>query len=154
MAFWKWWTVFVLTVFLAAFAEFQVGISHYLLTVDVTYLSVFILLMFLLCNGFISYFSFLVQFYSTKISEQSLKPLWFISDAMLSIGMVGTLVGFMMVLGNAFNIDTASAEQMKKVIAEVASGISVALITTLTGLVCSILLKVQLVLLDSDNEKL
>lgn len=154
MAFWKWWTVFVLTIFLAAFTEAYVGISHYLFVVDVTYLSLFIIALFLLCNGFISYFSFLIQFYEQKISESSLKPLWFMSDVVLSIGMVGTLIGFMMVLGNAFDIASVSAEQMKKVISEVASGISVALITTLTGLICSIILKMQLVLLDDDNEKL
>ena len=151
---WKWWTIFVILAFVSIFMELYISISHYLFVVDITYLSFLIVLLFLVSNSFLAYFSYSIQYKKTKISETALKPLWFTSDAMLSLGMVGTLIGFMMVLGNALDIDAVTSDELKKVIAEVASGLSVALITTLTGLICSIILKIQLVLLDVDNENL
>ena len=42
---------------------------------------------------------------------------------------------------------------MKRVIGTLASGMGIALLTSLCGLVSSILLKFELVLLDAENEK-
>ena len=68
--------------------------------------------------------------------------------------MVGTLIGFLIVLIAGFaDIDTSNADNMKKVIGTIATGMGVAIITTLTGLVCSLLTKLQLVMLDGENEK-
>ena len=74
---------------------------------------------------------------------------WFTSDAVLSVGMVGTLFGFLLVLGSAFTeIDTASTESMTEAIGVLASGMSTALVTSLVGLISSLWLKLQLVILE------
>jgi len=74
---------------------------------------------------------------------------WFISDALLSLGMIGTLIGFLIVLGQAFtDIDPSNIESMTNAISVLASGMSTALITTLTGLSFSLWLKLQLVILE------
>ena len=66
--------------------------------------------------------------------------------------MVGTLVGFLIVLTSTFtSIEGYTPEELKTVIGELASGMGIALITSLTGLLSSIILKFQLVLLDSDG---
>ena len=66
--------------------------------------------------------------------------------------MVGTLVGFLVVLTTTFtNITGYTPEELKDVIGALASGMGIALITSLTGLLSSIVLKFQLVLLDSDG---
>ena len=73
---------------------------------------------------------------------------WFASDAVLSIGMVGTLFGFLMVLGQSFtDIDTSSVESMTDAIGILATGMSTALVTSLVGLIASLWLKLQLVIL-------
>jgi biopolymer transport protein ExbB/TolQ len=64
--------------------------------------------------------------------------------------MVGTLFGFLMVLGQSFSeIDTSSTESMTAAISLLATGMSTALVTSLVGLIASLWLKLQLVVLDS-----
>ena len=75
---------------------------------------------------------------------------WFMSDAVLSLGMIGTLVGFLMVLGQAFlDVDPSNIESMTNAIELLAVGMSTALVTTLVGLSTSLWLKLQLVILES-----
>ena len=155
MAFWKWWTVFVLTFFAAAYAQITVGVFNYLIEMDVSRLSLVSICLFLFANGYVSYYSYQVQFYKTKIDEMRLRPLWFCTEALLAIGMIGTMIGFLIVLMTAFeNIDVSDAAGMKEIIGYVASGMGVALLTTLTGLITSNILKFQLILLEADNAKI
>ena len=50
---------------------------------------------------------------SKKMVGQDNNMSWFLSDAVLSLGMVGTLFGFLLVLDSAFTeIDTSSTESM------------------------------------------
>ena len=66
--------------------------------------------------------------------------------------MIGTLLGFLMVLTSAFtDVDTSDVEAMQEVIGQLATGMGTALLTSLVGLISSTLLKVQLVMLDTAN---
>jgi hypothetical protein len=79
-------------------------------------------------------------------------PTWFIADAVMSIGMVGTLLGFLIVLTSAFeNVDTSDTQAMQDVIGQLASGMGTALLTSLMGLISSVILKFQLVMLEANN---
>ncbi len=152
MVFWKWWTTIVVCVVLIGIAETQIGISHYLLVQDGTKISILILTILLSCSLFVGYKSYIKQFKNRVVTQSSVEPIWFFSDAVLSIGMVGTLVGFLIVLTTTFsNITDYSPEELKNIIGTLASGMGIALITSLTGLLSSILLKFQLVLLDGES---
>ena len=60
--------------------------------------------------------------------------------------MVGTVTGFLYMLGTAFeNIDITDATTLQDALASMAKGMSTALYTTLTGLIASLIIKVQLV---------
>ena len=86
---------------------------------------------------------------SKKMVGQYNNMSWFLSDAVLSLGMVGTLFGFLIVLDSAFTeIDTSSTESMTEAIGVLASGMSTALVTSLVGLLSSLWLKLQLVILE------
>jgi len=156
MAFWKWWTVFVLTVIGIIILDGKADLPHYLFVIDVTYLSFIILTTFTCCTLLIGYYNYCVQFKPIdRYPDTKFNLLWFTSEAMLGLGMIGTLIGFYIVLSTGFaELDTSSADQMKKTIASVASGMGIAIITTLTGLCCSLATKLQLVLLESENEKI
>lgn len=66
--------------------------------------------------------------------------------------MVGTLVGFITVLSTAFgDVDAANPEQLKQILSVIATGMGTALVTTLVGLVSSLILKTQLVQLEEAN---
>ena len=68
---------------------------------------------------------------------------WFVSDLCLTIGMVGTVVGFITMLGGFFTVDFGDPATLQALIKDLGSGMSVSLYTTLVGLVCSALLKIQ-----------
>ena len=69
---------------------------------------------------------------------------WFISDFVLTIGMIGTVSGFLIMLTGAFaGVDIGDEEAMKSVLEKMSKGMSTALYTTLFGLICGCLLKIQ-----------
>jgi hypothetical protein len=75
---------------------------------------------------------------------------WFLSDAVLSIGMVGTLSGFLVVLYSTFQgLDPSNTDSMRTAIETLASGMGTALLTSLVGLIASLIMKYQLVTLES-----
>lgn len=154
MVFWKWWTTIVVCVVLLVIAETNISISNYLFVLDSTKISLIILTILVACSAFIGYKAYKKQFRQREVTQKSVEPIWFFSDAVLSIGMVGTLVGFLIVLTTTFsNITDYSPEELKNIIGTLASGMGIALITSLTGLLSSILLKFQLVLLDGESNE-
>ena len=68
---------------------------------------------------------------------------WFTSDLCLSIGMMGTVIGFIMMLGGFASVDINDMATVQGLIKGLGVGMSTALYTTLTGLICSALLKIQ-----------
>jgi ABC-type Fe3+ transport system permease subunit len=68
---------------------------------------------------------------------------WFASDLCLSIGMVGTVIGFITMMSGFGDIDVTNMTTVQDMIKSLGSGMSTALYTTLVGLVCSALLKIQ-----------
>ena len=77
---------------------------------------------------------------------------WFASDIVLSLGMVGTIVGFMVMLHGTFRkIDVADMESVRLVLAAMSSGLYTALSTTLLGLVASVIIKCQISVIDPED---
>ena len=61
---------------------------------------------------------------------------WFFSDSVISLGMVGTIIGFIYMLFSVFSsIDISDSAKMTEVLAEMSIGMSTALLTTLVGLI-------------------
>ncbi|MEE3328348.1 MAG: MotA/TolQ/ExbB proton channel family protein [Myxococcota bacterium] len=74
----------------------------------------------------------------------------FVSDLLLKLGLVGTVVGFILMLIPVGEMDSFDPKLMQAMLAAMSGGMSVALYTTLAGLVTSTLLKAQYYLLDSS----
>ena len=81
--------------------------------------------------------------YLIEKTEHLMEVGWFTSDLCLSIGMMGTVIGFIMMLGGFANIDINDMATVQGLIKGLGVGMSTALYTTLTGLICSALLKIQ-----------
>lgn len=74
---------------------------------------------------------------------------WYLAETALALGMLGTLAGFLLMLGSAFaSIDVSNTATLQTALTNMALGMSTALYTTLVGLVVSIFLKSQLVNLE------
>lgn len=69
---------------------------------------------------------------------------WYASDLCLTIGMIGTVVGFIMVLSNSFaGISTTDPQSLQRALDQISMGVGTALWTTLVGLISSALIKLQ-----------
>jgi hypothetical protein len=79
---------------------------------------------------------------------------WFVADLLLSLGLLGTVVGFILMLGPITGLDTSDQSAIQTALAAMSGGMAVALYTTLTGLIGGILLKVQGFLLDGAVHEL
>ena len=73
------------------------------------------------------------------------EPGWFASDVLTKIGMVGTVIGFIAMLSSSFsNINTQNLSSIQFALTHMSAGMSTALFTTAAGLICSLLLRIQL----------
>jgi len=78
----------------------------------------------------------------------------FVSDALLKLGLLGTVVGFILMLMPIGEIKEFDPSLMQRLLMEMSGGMAVALYTTLAGLVTSTLLKLQYHVLDASAAEL
>jgi len=65
------------------------------------------------------------------------------SDVALKLGLLGTIIGFILMLKPIADLNSTSPEDLKIALSSMSSGMAVALYTTLTGLIISTLLRIQ-----------
>jgi len=77
----------------------------------------------------------------------------FISDTLMKLGLLGTIIGFIIMLAPIAGLDASNKEMMKTSMGVMSDGMAVAMYTTLAGLVGSILLKTQYYMLDAATNQ-
>ncbi len=75
---------------------------------------------------------------------------WMAADISLKLGLLGTVIGFILMLQPISELNNTSPEELKIALSSMSSGMAVALFTTLTGLVSSILIRLQFQLTSSS----
>ena len=75
----------------------------------------------------------------------------FAGDALLKLGLLGTIVGFILMLLPLATLENFDAASMKSSMKVMSGGMAVAMYTTLAGLVGSILVKAQYYILDNAS---
>ena len=143
--FFRWW-LFICLLSIGAYFGIHFDIFSTIFNTDKTYLSSVILLLFTgstLLTGYRTWlFNYRKTYTDTKLG-------WFCGEVMFALGMIGTLIGFVLVFGDALaHIDLEDQANKAKIIADMGIGISTAIYTTLAGLVCTILLWIQLINLE------
>jgi hypothetical protein len=141
----RWW--FLAVAELAGLvALFATGMVRKLWAVDVTKLSIVCLLALVCATGFIGWITWKAQEGRAPIEEllPHADACWFVSDVLMGLGMTGTVLGFLIMLNDAFTGNMAAQEVMQRA----APGLATICVTTAVGLVCSMLAKAQLVNLD------
>ena len=79
---------------------------------------------------------------------------WYVVDILLKLGLIGTIVGFILMLGSVADTASLDVNTMQKVLKQMSAGMGTALFTTLAGLTGSILLGLQYLLLDKGADLL
>ena len=77
-----------------------------------------------------------------------------IADLMLKLGLLGTVLGFIFMLGSLVDLNSIDINVMQKLLAQMSGGMKVALFTTLTGMSCGVLLNMKYQLLDWSVDNL
>jgi hypothetical protein len=77
----------------------------------------------------------------------------FASDTVIKLGLLGTIIGFIIMLAPIAGLDASDKSMMKSSMGLMSDGMAVAMYTTLAGLVGSILLKIQYYMLDNATAK-
>jgi hypothetical protein len=78
----------------------------------------------------------------------------FASDALMKLGLLGTIIGFILMLAPIAGLDAADRASVKTSMGLMSDGMAVAMYTTLAGLVSSILIQAQYYLLDEATANL
>jgi hypothetical protein len=77
----------------------------------------------------------------------------FASDTLLKLGLLGTIIGFIIMLAPIAGLDASDKSMLKSSMGLMSDGMAVAMYTTLAGLVGSILLRIQYYMLDTATAK-
>ena len=73
---------------------------------------------------------------------------WFMADIMIKLGLLGTVIGFIVMLGSVAVIDNADITTIQNMLVDMSAGMRIALFTTLSGLLAGMLLGLQYYFLD------
>jgi len=79
---------------------------------------------------------------------------WFLSDVLLRLGLIGTVIGFVLMLGSVYELKQEGIHALQQLLARMGSGMQVALYTTLTGLGTAMLVGLQCHWLDRCADRL
>ncbi|MCB1773668.1 MAG: MotA/TolQ/ExbB proton channel family protein [Gammaproteobacteria bacterium] len=79
---------------------------------------------------------------------------WFLADLMIRLGLLGTVIGFIVMLGSVSSVSSIDLPALQQLLTNMSDGMRIALYTTLTGLCAGILLGFQYRLLDNAVDHL
>jgi len=79
---------------------------------------------------------------------------WYAVDILVKLGLLGTIIGFILMLGSIAETTTLDVNTMQKVLTQMSRGMGTALYTTLAGLTASILLGAQYLMADKGADLL
>jgi len=149
----RWWIQIVFVIFGATIFGYM-GWWTALWEADQTKISFLIISIFVFITGLCGY---ICVRNDDDILIKNTNYIWFASEAMLTLGMIGTVAGFMFLFGDSFSVlteilkgsETIDTNALLNIIVDFTNGIGIALTTTLTGLVCSLLTKLQMVIIEN-----
>jgi len=78
---------------------------------------------------------------------------WFAADSVLKIGLLGTIIGFILMLAPIGELTSFDATSLQSALAAMSAGMAVALYTTLTGVIANIILRFQFQFLADAMQK-
>ena len=140
----RWWLLFC-TQFALTTVAYHFGFFHHLYREDTTRIGFFILGILILTTLWLG----------KKIYSQSkdYSAGWFIAESCLVLGLIGTVTGFILMLGTAFTeLDVTNIVSVQNALVKMSLGMSTALYTTLVGLISSLAIKIQLVTIERQIE--
>jgi uncharacterized membrane protein YtjA (UPF0391 family) len=147
----KWHVVFILST-LIFFVSGATGIIESMWEGDITKLSFFILILFLITSLKCGRDIYKLE-KNKDFDPRRIEFGWFMSEVFLSLGMVGTIIGFIFIMKDFSSVNFENVSTIQELIKSLGTGVSTALYTTLVGLVTNIATKVQYFIFESAVEE-
>ena len=144
------------TQFALATVAYHFGFFQHLYREDTTRIGFFILGLLLLTTLWLGkkVYSFKNNWVGGEEAIESVSPGWFLAETCLVLGLIGTVTGFILMLGTAFTeLDVTNLVSVQGALVKMSLGMSTALYTTLVGLISSLAIKIQLVTIERQLEK-
>lgn len=141
----QWWLL-NLFIFIISIISFKLGLFHEIYHKDSSYLCFVIMFVYIV-----------VSIYNGTLTKRKvldagdLEIGWFWSEICLSLGMIGTVIGFIQMLSGFSVMESGNIKNIQALIVKMSYGMSTALYTTLAGLVFGNLIKLQCFQLDRSN---
>lgn len=142
-----WWLLNCISI-AGFYLLYDFSVLELLYLKDNTYITSLITILFLWATASIGY----------KFRKYGTTPSYhvedFVSHCAITLGMIGTIVGFMIMLaGTVDNIQLADVEAVRKLLGSLTAGLYTAMNTTLVGLVASLHIKTQFIILGIDRDE-
>lgn len=148
----KWWLLAFLVVIGTVFS-YKMGVFQDVWEKDNSYLSFVILSLFYTMTVWCGFKTWKVSQvvlgeveYTKEIKDEfsRLEEIgWFFSEQCLTLGMIGTVWGFVTMLPGFSLVNVGDAGSVQNLLKSLGGGMATALYTTLVGLICGMLLKMQ-----------
>ena len=147
----RWW-LFITAVVAAMIYMVTQGALITIWNNDVTKLSFVLLVLFIIMSGWCGYKTWTLSKFIDEGQdephlveriERLMEVGWFTSDLCLTIGMAGTVVGFILMLSGFATVNVEEIQTIQALIKQLGIGMSTSLYSTLAGLTCGAFLKIQ-----------
>ena len=151
----RWWFLFCTQIALSAVA-YHFGFFHHLYREDTTRIGFIILGILLLTTLWLGKKVYTLKSKWAGVDEalNQFSSGWFIAETCLVLGLIGTVTGFILMLGTAFTeLDVTNITSVQSALVKMSLGMSTALYTTLVGLISSLVIKIQLVAIERQIER-
>ena len=154
----KWFLVNAI-VFTAAFFAQRNGALTIIVENDMSKLSVLIMSIYVLMSGYIGHLCYLadrmtkgnlaIRKKEKDYLQRRANIGWFTAEHFLSLGLLGTIFG--LTVATSTHLD--SAAPLEQIVAGLKKGLNTAFYTTICGIICSLPLQIQLLVLGFKAEK-
>jgi hypothetical protein len=128
----------------ASYIGFKDGLVSWLWTADQTHITILMLALFVILTAFIGWMTLTSNSHS-EVRAQYIDFCWFGSDALMRLGIITTVLGFVLMFnGKMHGLDLSNAQNVKDLVVQISQGLTTALTGTLVGVVTSMLTGAQL----------
>lgn len=143
------WFIFVLGNTIAAFWLVYMGVFAWMIQVDITFISVLVLMLYSW-----SILSLLHDVKSKKPFKEKFDVQYFIANHLPALGLLGTVIGLMFAVNamSSMNINVSDQSTIIKLMQQMFTALGTALVTTIVGLITSLMLKAQILIINSVHK--
>jgi hypothetical protein len=146
--FYIWW---VTNLFVASgvFWAWHNGIIAKIWHDDVTMITSLLAILYIVTTAMIGYIA-----YTKDFTNKMVDACWFLSEQMLALGMLGTVIGFIYLLTSGItSASVTDPASLATLLANMSVGLGIALYTNATGILSSLITKALLYAVTYDHEE-